>query len=543
MSTFASDIQMNTQRFLLCLDFDNTMTAKCITKEIAENPNEKNLLSEPFCGNNLHTLQSAFEKFRQNGNKIIIVSYNSKITIRVILEQYNIHDMFDAIVTPEDFYSNYCESMIPVIMHELRGKNKMIEFYDKDIKKSNVLLVDDNCINCEYATKDGYNIFHIVQTPMSLSDAKELMEMMLEKTFDKSHTSCKINGKNLQNTPIDLSNENAMVRKLFNIVNPETGNAYHHFTIDRYIWVCNWLGKCINCHDNCYVFEQLCSLWRLATFNPFMDLISAETYIRNNKREHVVRLSTTKPGHISITFIHSNSKLPASSRICISEEKRTTFMWSKNSSISLMRTSNILEMLAQWKIDNGLYNLSHNVLLPRTEQTYYGCHESQQLHSKMFVDDLVRDCRNLDDPISRYDISDISPRKMVFIHLEDPIFHNDVQYIKPLCMERDGLENYLLKQIGSTDIQLVEYKQVLCGTENVKKWVPREHSDTYIKIPFDFNVCININDARAFFDESRQHIYMRTLRFSDNSIRYLKLGCKFGNVRGNMSEFYIGIIK
>lgn len=549
-----------TNYYLISFDFDNTITTEHVTSEIINSRLDDNtLIAESFRGMNLHMLVPEMKKFRSNGNKIIIVSYNEKKLIEEVLIHFGILDLFDKIITPEMLCPDLDVSDDDT-KKKLYGKNKLIQYYDNKIIKSNVLLIDDDYVNCEYALMEGYNIFHVNHPSLSLCDAKNLIVMMESCNFNTESFSRESDSNLLYDqTIISISPANeyvaVVVKQLFENINPTTGQLSHIFTPERHRWIYNWLGKCSNHGENCYVMEQLISLWNIPTFNPFMDIKSAENYIHTHQNEHVVRLSTTKPSHISITYFKKSTCKPQSIRIFIDEHHRVSHMWGQFSTYHTLKADSILNVIAKWKIDIGISNLNrYYVTLPCSEQSpYVSSHRHNfKTLSRTSEERLLFACHNVEDPITRNNITDINPNKMIFIHVEDIKNFDDtsgcINYNKPTCVERIGLENCLLKQLERNVDPIVEYTRtygnIFIGRSvhgDDKLWYPMIGSEVYIKLPLDFTIYIKLSDMYILFNEVNNNVYVR-LRGTDGIPNRLKLGSKYGRVRGEMQDFYVGTI-
>lgn len=549
-----------TDRYLICFDFDNTITTECITPELVDTGfNDNTLIAESFRGMNLHMLISEIKKFVSNGNKIIIVSYNEKNLIEKVLVHFGIAELFNEIITIGTLFPGQKLSYDDM-RKKCNGKNKLIQCYDNKIIKSNVLLVDDDYSNCEYALMEGYNIFHVNHPSLSLCDTKNLIVMMDTCNFNTCSFSRASDSNLLYGRPIVLTSQanecvDAIIKGLFEHINPTTGRISHAFTSERHRWIYNWLGECINHCSNCYVIEQLISLWDVYTFNPFMDIKAAENYISMHRNEHVVRLSTTKPSHISITYFRKSTHKPQSTRIFIDEKNRKAHMWGQFANNHMLKADSILNVIAMWKIDIGMSHLNkYRVNLPCLEQSPYI--QTPRCNIKKISDTseekLLSECHNIEDPITKSNIININPKKMIFIHVEDISDSNSVlgrvDYNKPTCIERNGLENYLLKQLEKNVDPIVEYTRVygniFVGRNTHSErllWYPIIGSETYVKLPLDFTIYIKLSDMYVLFNEANSHIYVR-LRKADNNPNLLKLGSKFGMVRGEMQDFYVGII-
>lgn len=179
---------------ILSIDFDNTISKITLPSEIYRIQNDMNplkfkktinkiikkygieaVISQPFLDNYFINYLRKIKK--ENNVKIIITSYGIKKGINEILQLLDIGDIFDYILTPQDFnlkdgYDHF---------NALDGKNKMIlKIQNKyNVPKDKIILVDDSLRNIESANNAGYMISFVKdRNGMIKQNVKDIMKFV-----------------------------------------------------------------------------------------------------------------------------------------------------------------------------------------------------------------------------------------------------------------------------------------------------------------------------------------------------------------------------
>jgi len=501
------------------------MTTELITKQ----PLNVLLISEVFRGMNIHLLLTELKKFKNNGNHVIIVSTNKKNIIMEFINSFGISDVFNDIITPENLQQTN------LIGNDLCGKNKLIQYYNQynPVQKNNILLIDSDENNCKFADTFGYHAYHVKNETLTLQDAKFLLYMIIKSDFNVNNfheNPERLNSKQLNESVETYRNNTNLIMNIFNTINPVTREVYHNYTRERYMWICNWLGQCCVHANNCYVIEQLMLLWRVQTFNPFMDIISATNYIKQNTNEHIIRLSTTKPHNISITYFNAKENKPYHLRLNIDEEQRRTYF--EISEIDICENK-ISDIIAKWKVEFGLFR-SKQFMFPNSNQTIYvqTSQTPQSIQTNSQCNMLLTNIQNnMVDSITSSNPENIHRNKIVHVHIEDTD-RPDI-YFEEYCIERYNLENHLLGQLSMTDKEIIKYELINTSL--------KQTNEVYVSLPFEFILYINRNEVYKFFDDSMSDIYVKLMRETTGKIKYFSLGYRNGMIDTTM-EYYLGFV-
>lgn len=85
------------------------------------------------------------------------------------------------------------------------------------------------------------------------------------------------------------------------------GCTDHRMDEERTNWIINWLAVPQDQIDHIIVFLE--KLWECGNFWPFLSVALAEQRINELKCEKLVRLSSTKPGNITVSFKHDSGRI------------------------------------------------------------------------------------------------------------------------------------------------------------------------------------------------------------------------------------------